>query len=918
MSGRTRKNIQALDALIAQKCGFEELYKWQRENKKGSEFVLHDGPPYANGSVHLGHAILKDVANRERLLAGCKVHYVPGWDCHGLPIELKAIGQNDRKKLDPIALRQKSRKYSEEAIKNQEAEFRSWGVMADWENKYLTSNPEFVKNQLRCFQNLYERSLVFQDLKPIYWSPISETALAESELVYKNDHTSLSVFVSARFVDLPADLQKIVSSVKPGASLDLVVWTSTLWSLPANQAVAYGEDMDYCIVENKSSDTLVLVAQDLLPTLAEKLNLSNIPLASFKGSTLKGATYASMFGSVMKSLPLIPSTHVTNTAGTGLVHIAPSHGQQDFLLALENKISMYQSIDESMKYTREAPEDVQGLPILEKSTSDKIISLLAGNIMHSEPFVHSYPYDWRAHCPVIMLASKQWFLSTETLRHRAEDALARVNQFPIPEQDPSPMVAMLRKRPYWCISRQRVWGTPIPAAYHKKTGQPILHKDLVENICKLIDEKGTDCWWQCDVSEVVPESVLTKFNVSYDELELGKDILDIWFDSGLTWSYALGPIGQSHLCIEGADQYTAWFQTSLLLSTALQARSPYKNLQTHGFVVDGNGLKMSKSVGNVIHPKDLTRGSKKQPPLGIDVLRCWIASQIVGIKNIPASEGTFKTATEIISKIRNVSKFLLGSVGPPIEPARDTANWKFLDRLMLHRLYKLQQCTSDTYRRHVLNHTVKQLFSFVTLDVSSTYCHLIKDRLYCDAIDSAERQQCVQVLTYTLETLLRVMGPIVPHLAEEICLHWEGRGRLFFTPGFDAPESWNQPELEVLWEQIENLRGSINKAVGNENTQEFGVTIEVPRDLYTVLKRMQLSDESWQSELCELLQVAAVLLQPVAEEVPVSVDLWKSPRGQCLRCRRFTALPSAELCERCEDVVAASIKPDCQSSNAQS
>ncbi|XP_059487011.1 isoleucine--tRNA ligase, mitochondrial-like [Neocloeon triangulifer] len=721
---------------------------------------------------------------------------------------------------------------------------------------------------------------------------------------------------------MPSVLQKIVNDIKPGASLDLVVWTSTLWSLPANQAVAYGAEMDYCIVKSESGEELVLVAQELLPSVAEKLKLQNSPLATFKGNILQGAFYRSMFGEVFdkthahhnEKLPMIPSRHVTNTAGTGLVHIAPCHGQDDFLLALEHKIPLRQSIDKSMTYTKEAPKDVQGLNILEKSTADQIMSLLDANLMFSEPLVHSYPYDWRANCPVIVLASNQWFLSTEALRQKAEDALARVNQFPVPTQNPSPMVSFLRNRPYWCISRQRVWGTPIPVVYHKKTGQAILHKDIIENLCNLIDKNGTDCWWKCNVQDIVPQSLVDKLELSFDQLELGKDILDIWFDSGLTWSYVLGKTGQSNLCIEGADQYSAWFQTSLLLSTALQARAPFHNLQIHGFVVDGKGHKMSKSVGNVISPKDLTRGTKSKPPIGIDILRCWIATQADGIEKINASEATFKTATEIVFKIRNLAKYLLSYVGPRVDTTEDTSNWKFLDRLMLHRLFCFQQQINNNYRRHNLHFATKNMLNFIVNDATAVYCHLIKDRLYCDALESHQRQQCVTVLTATLDTLLRAMGPIVPHLAEEICMHWEGRGRFFYTPAFDVPEKWNQPELEDIWEKLEALKYSIKKAVGNNFEQEFGVTLEVPRDFYTILKRIQPEDESWNSELCDIFLVAAVALQPVAEEEPMSIDLWKSPRSQCLRCRRFTAMPGAELCERCEDVVASLLKPDRKSS----
>ncbi|KAF4522924.1 hypothetical protein B566_EDAN012083, partial [Ephemera danica] len=389
------KERPARDELISKTCQFDDLYSWQREHMKGPEFILHDGPPYANGPVHLGHAvnkILKDIASRERLLTGYKVHYVPGWDCHGLPIEAKALANNDTK-LTSVEIREKARLFSQEAISKQEKEFMSWGVFADWNGKYLTSSPS--------------------------------TALAESELVYNPNHSSLSVFVQARIQKLSPAFAKIVAAVKPGASVNLVAWTSTVWSLPANKAVAYSSQFEYCLVETSSGE-LLLLCHDLVPQLSAKLNLKPSPLATFPGTVLQGSMYEPLFeGSDETLLPLIPSQHVTNSAGTGLVHIAPGHGQQDFLLALDHKLPVHQCIAEDMRYTSFAPSAVQGLHILDHATTNKIMDLLDASLMFSEPYVHSYPYDWRVHCPVIMLASRQWFLSTDALRNKAEEALSK-------------------------------------------------------------------------------------------------------------------------------------------------------------------------------------------------------------------------------------------------------------------------------------------------------------------------------------------------------------------------------------------------------------------------------------------------------------------------------------------------------------
>ncbi|PNF36001.1 Isoleucine--tRNA ligase, mitochondrial [Cryptotermes secundus] len=661
----SRKRIDR-DNYVHEKCEFSTLYDWQRKHVQGPEFILHDGPPFANGKPHIGHAInkiLKDIIIRQKLLQGYQIHYVPGWDCHGLPIELKAlVGETN---LSAVTIRKKAEQFAREAIADQKEAFRSWGVMADWDKCYFTFDKQYVKNLLRQFHRLYEMDLVYRDVKPVFWSPSSRTALAEAELEYNPAHCSMAITVRLLMQRVP---DAICSFIPPHiASVFALIWTTTPWTLPVNQAVCFNPDLSYSLVSiDGHSGEMYIVASELVEMLQQKLCRRVEIVTTFPGSSLGGARYIHPCRSEQVQ-PFLPAAHVTTTKGTGLVHSAPAHGPEDYLVALEHSIRIECFVDEAGCYTEDAGPALQGLSVLSEG-NEAVMTLMSENILHSEQLVHSYPYDWRTKQPVILRACCQWFIDTNAIKQKAIEALKTVKIFPEhggSAKSGGGLLAQLERRPYWCISRQRVWGVPLPVFYHKTSGTPILTESLINHLCYLLDEHGRDFWWTLPLDRLVPEEVLSEHAVSLDELEKGQDILDIWFDSGFSWSSVLNGQKVADLYLEGLDQFNGWFQSSLMTSVALRGQAPYRAVFVHGFAVDAEGRKMSKSQGNVVDPLDITHGGqdkKSEPAYGIDTLRWWVACHATEHSNIPVSRNVLEASAEAVHKIRIVLRFLLGTL----------------------------------------------------------------------------------------------------------------------------------------------------------------------------------------------------------------------------------------------------------------
>ncbi|XP_046813079.1 isoleucine--tRNA ligase, mitochondrial isoform X2 [Vespa crabro] len=895
-----------MDKYLLEKCGFLDLYRWQRKNLVGPDFVLHDGPPYANGDPHMGHAvnkILKDITLRSKIMKGQRVHYVPGWDCHGLPIELKAIKNFDTEyqKLDALEIRHRACKFAKSAIVKQREVFSSWGIMADWKETgcYFTNQLSYVKNQLEQFMNLYEKRLVFRDFKPVYWSPSSRTALAEAELVYNEQHESKCAIIRLKMSDVPYKLKTFTNG-----SIYALAWTTTPWTLVANQALAFSINSKYCLTEDACGN-FYIIAEPLVKDIELKIGHLK-PIMTINGNELSGAKY--LHPITKETLPFLPGKHVTMNLGTGLVHTAPAHGPEDFLLALEYNIPVLSLVDHNGRYTEAAGPEFAGLKVLSEGT-DKVLQCINEDVLLVESIKHSYPYDWRTKEPVIIRASHQWFIDINAIKTKALETLDSIQLFPENNRSSflNGLLVQITKRPFWCISRQRSWGTPIPVLYLKDTGEVFTNREWVNRICDLIEKNGVDCWWKFTIEELAGEEILKKFNLDKDNLRKGDDIMDIWFDSGISWS-AILPEKKANLYLEGQDQLTGWFQSSLLTSVALQGSSPYNELFVHGFVVDENASKMSKSEGNVIHPDDITKGGNNfgKNVYGVDALRWWVGSHGSQHIQIRVTQEILQESKESIQKLRLILRFLLGILHSNTEFNSDP-KFLHLDRNMLHRLYHYNKQIQNFYDSYQYHNVCKLVKNFIANDVSSIYCHLNKDKLYCDAITSPYRAATIKVIDAILIVILRSIAPIVPHLAEEVWLHRNKTTDdteyipLHYTR-YTVPETWNQPETIESIEAALCLRNKVNK-LATRNTWELAATVMTTKQDYELLSILQKEKQSSLSELCNILQVSKVTLIENDALNETQVLLNPIEKQLCKRCRRHPEMYEAEICERCTNIL---------------
>ncbi|XP_049917306.1 isoleucine--tRNA ligase, mitochondrial isoform X2 [Epinephelus moara] len=919
---------------IQQECGFAELYSWQRERKAKKEFCLHDGPPYANGDPHVGHAlnkILKDIRNRFEMLRGRQVHYIPGWDCHGLPIELKALGDLGTSGLTPLQIRKKAREFAEGAIARQRAAFQRWGVMADWDQCYYTYDGAYEAAQLKVFQEMHNKGFIYQDYKPVFWSPSSRTALAEAELEYNPEHVSRAIYATFPLSTLPPE---IASKGLEGVSV--LVWTTQPWTIPTNQAVCYMPNAQYSVVKRADNSQLLLVATERTASMAALLGTELESVGTFTGSQLEGGICKHPT-IPDKEVRLLPANHVTMAKGTGLVHTAPAHGMDDYSVASQFKLSVECMVDEDGKFTELAGPELQNLSVMSEGT-DKVISMLkeCGALVKEEQCVHSYPYDWRTKQPIVIRPSKQWFINTASLKDKAKEALQKVRI--LPESARAGLLAMLDKRTYWCISRQRSWGVPIPVFYHKETGEALLNKHTVSHIANLFKEKGSDCWWELPIETLLPNEVLKKSKAGpVTDYIRGEDVLDIWFDSGASWAAVLEESDpRADAYVEGKDQIGGWFQSSLLTSVAARNKAPYKSLVVHGFAVGEKGEKMSKSLGNVVDPDEVINGGKdpSMPAYGADVLRWWVAESNV-FSEVQIGPTVLNSARDSINKLRNTLKFLLGNVQgfDPRVQAVDPKEMHYIDQYMLHLLREYSIKVTDAYSEFDAGRAIRVLQAFITRDLSSFYFSIIKDRLYCDAEDSLGRRSCQTVLEEILDGVTRSIAPVLPHLAEEVYLHAPGhdKGETLFKSGWVKSSSvWRRPGLEEAVEGACAIRDSFLSSIPGKNAAQYDLTIAIePCLLFELMESLQEEPSSTSSQLAELMMVARVNLTGqlprdlppdavlshgtflinleggvIREDSAYSIAVVPTSAARCPRCRRYTAESADCLCPRCQTIIS--------------
>lgn len=786
------------------------------------------------------------------------MRYVPGWDCHGLPIELKVLQtiQADAKKaakkgdktsskaLQPLELRGKAASFARETVAKQRASFKRYGVWGDWESPYLTLSPEYEAAQLRVFAAMFERGHIYRGRKPVWYSPSSRTALAEAELEYPDGHISPSVYASFAVV-------QAAPCIAEWMPVELTIWTTTPWTLPANLAVAVNGDLEYAVVEVDGGTEMqsswhgrkLVVAKALVGTLEEKLDLELTIRATFTGSELAAGTKyerpvfnegGGQYGTVV-----IGGDYVTAEGGTGLVHTAPGHGADDYQTGAKYGLKPFSPVDAAGSFTPEAGEGLEGLSVLSDGGAEITRRLdSVGRLLLAEPYQHRYPYDWRTKKPVLMRATDQWFASVAQFRGDSLTAIDMVSWLPAIGRNR--IAAMTAGRGDWCISRQRAWGVPIPVFYRKADGEPLVTADTLAHIEKIVRERGSDAWWALEPAELLPPGELRE---KADEYEKGLDTMDVWFDSGTSWAGVVQERGEllgslpADLYLEGSDQHRGWFQSSLLTSVAVSGIAPYKAVLTHGFVLDEKGNKMSKSLGNVVDPREVIEGGankKKQPPYGADVLRLWVAS-VDYSSDVRVGANALKQVFEQYRKLRNTLRYLVGNVfdvdiAKPCFDARKAETYAALpgvDKWLLGRLGRLEVEAAAAYDAYAFQRVLQALVQFCVADLSAFYFDTAKDRLYISPATSKRRSDCQAVLVACLEALPRLLSPLLPHLAEDL---WQS---IPYKPGeafrnrtsvFELEKPWDpayadrrlapyEPHLEERWAIVRSLRDDANKAL---------------------------------------------------------------------------------------------------------
>ncbi|MEM9948977.1 MAG: isoleucine--tRNA ligase [Cyanobacteria bacterium P01_D01_bin.36] len=804
----------------------KKLYEKLSEDNPGKPFILHDGPPYANGDLHMGHAlnkILKDIINKFQTLQGRKVRYVPGWDCHGLPIELKVLQKlksSVRRELTPISLRQKAKEFALDTVSKQSAGFQRYGVWGDWEKPYMTLQPEYEAAQLGVFGKMVENGHIYRGLRSVHWSPSSQTALAEAELEYPEDHVSPSIYIAFPMEAASAAAKETLSPYMD--SLGVAIWTTTPWTIPANVAVSVNAELTYAVVESKSGEPFkyLIVAKELAEKLSETFGNGLSVVAELSGEALAGSTYRHPLSKKEAAFDrvspiVVGGDYVTTESGTGLVHTAPGHGQEDFAVGQRENLPILCPVDGRGNFTAEAGS-FEGLNVL-KTANDAIIEALTEEkvLLKHEPYGHKYPYDWRTKKPVIYRATKQWFASVKGFVGEALEAIDDVRW--IPATGKNRITSMVSERSDWCISRQRSWGVPIPVFYEEGTGEPLMTQETIAHVQAIVAKKGADAWWELSVSELLPEPYRSD-GKTYTK---GTDTMDVWFDSGSSWASVVQQREQldypAEIYLEGSDQHRGWFQSSLLTSVATNGHAPYRQVLTHGYVLDENGRKMSKSLGNGVDPNVIINGGnnhKQEPPYGADVLRLWVSSvdysgdMRLGMRNV-------KQMSDVYRKIRNTARFLLGNLHD-FDPAKDAVPYEELpelDRYMLHRMTEVFAEVKTAFESYQFFQFFQTVQNFCVVDLSNFYLDIAKDRLYISSADSARRRSCQTVLAVAIESLAKAIAPVLVHMAEDIwqSLPYDTSAESVFESGWvQMDEQWQKPELTAKWNQLRSLRDEAN------------------------------------------------------------------------------------------------------------
>ena len=906
-----------------------EIQKFWEENNiyekiisqrdKANKFILHDGPPYLSSEkIHVGTAlnkILKDILLKYKAQAGYYTPYVPGYDGHGLPIENKVVKniKGGRSALTPYELRQKCREFAHTSLKGQESEFKRLGVLGDWAHPYLTIDPEYEAEQVRVFGEMYKKGYIEKGMKPVYWCASCETALAEAEVEYA-DHTSTSIYVRFKFdEESKAKINKeILKQVQNDKDIYSVIWTTTPWTIPSNMAISMHPKFEYTFFEYKGD--VYVAAQELLGAFLADVGWEEKDikvLGSCVGADLELLnTKHPLYD---RKSPIILGEHVTLDAGTGSVHTAPGHGLEDYEVGCRYGIEVFSPLDSRGVWTDAVNDkDLEGVPYY-KGNAIVIEKLKnCGALLSQADIQHSYPHCWRCKNPVIYRATPQWFVKVDRFRDETLNAIKDVKW--IPASGEARISNRVAGRTDWCISRQRAWGVPIPVFYCEDCGEVIVTDETIENVAKIFEKESSDAWVKYSAEELLPQGFKCP-KCGKNHFRKENDIMDVWFDSGISWravvekrSDVLGhtPV---EMYLEGSDQHRGWFQSSLLTSIATQGKAPYKSVLTHGFVFGEDGRKMSKSLGNYIRPDEIIK------TYGADILRLWAAS--VDYRNdTKIGNNIIKQLAEIFKKTRNTSRFLLGNLFD-FDPEKDYVNYEdltALDKFALHKLNQLIENVTEAFEHYELYKYFQQLQNFAAVDLSSFYLDIVKDRLYTAGKKSLSRRACQTVLYEILQTLVRILVPVMPHQAEDIWMSVPEcqKGGLISILLSDWPAAkpqWHNEKLEEDFEKILKAREVVTRAIEPLRAdKKVGSSLEVA--VYVSVKDNEVLKAN-ESELCNIFITSQAY---VTDEKPSGVlneykeddyTVWvTAAEGEkCARCWKYRKLNSDGICDDCANAI---------------
>ncbi len=865
------------------------LYEKLRKKSKGKEkFILHDGPPYANGNIHMGTAlnkILKDIITKFHQMDGKDSVYVPGWDCHGLPIEWKIEEQykkNKKNKNDvPIVeFRKECRDFANKWINVHKDQFRRLGVIGDWENYYSTMSFDAEAQIVRELGKFLKEGSLYRGYKPVLWSTVEKTALADAEVEYM-DHVSDTIY--SAFPIKKTNLKEIEGS-------NIIIWTTTPWTIPANKALAYNSSLIYLVVkindEGDFKNKKIIVAKDLLELLIKECEIKSFDIKKeFLGKEFKGTICSHPFLDIGYSydIPMLEARFVTTEQGSGIVHCAPSHGPDDFNLCLNNNIKALETVDDDGRYTKNIIK-FEGIHIFKANPI--VIENLKNQkkLLSNGKLTHTYPHSWRSKAPLVHRATAQWFISMESHGLRAKSLKAIDETIFYPSKAKERIKAMIETRPDWCVSRQRVWGVPLPIFLSKKNGEALIDDEVFENIAKIFEKEGSDCWFSDDAQKFLGQKYKSQ---DYEKIS---DIVEVWFDSGSTHSYVLEKREDlkwpASMYLEGSDQHRGWFHSSLLESCGTRGRAPFESILSHGFVVDGKGLKMSKSTGNVILPEEILK------KYGADILRIWVASSNYA-EDLRIDYSILDQHAESYRKLRNTFRYLLGNIQDDYIEKNfedlNVAELPDLERYMLHRVYLINKNFFNYFNSYNFHNLYKELLNFCTVELSAFYFDIRKDLLYCDPLDSKKRSDCILVLNIILNCLLKWFAPILSFTTEEIyrLVNKEEENSIHLKNFTEIPENWKNEEINSNWEKIKKIRDEANISIESQRASktigsslEVNIQIKLKKNYYNITKNNDFS------EIC--ITSSASVIQDDKMEEDIQVICKKAEGTKCPVCWKIS------------------------------